>query len=149
MNNLLQNQRFHFGVYGILINNGEILLIKKSRGPYKGMYDLPGGGVEFGEKIEEALKRELEEEAGIKLDGLKFVNYNEYFSEYKNDNNELRKMHHIGLYYQVSATFDSVKSEPDGLDSLGAEFINIKNLSKIKIAPIAEPMIRLVADSIS
>ncbi len=35
------------GVYGVYIQNAQILLIKKARGPYRGMYDLPGGGIEF------------------------------------------------------------------------------------------------------
>jgi 8-oxo-dGTP pyrophosphatase MutT (NUDIX family) len=144
MNNLLSDQRFHFGVYGILIKNKEVLMIKKSRGPYKGMYDLPGGGIEFGEKVEEALKREFVEEAGIELDGLEFVGHNEYFSEYKNEKNELRKMHHVGLYYQVSATYEFIKSDADGQDSLGAEFVDINNLNNINIAPIAKPMIMKV-----
>jgi len=46
------NKRIYIGVYGIIINEGKILFIKKSRGPYKGMYDLPGGGVEYGESFE-------------------------------------------------------------------------------------------------
>ena len=45
----------HFGAYGIIIHKNKILLVKKSRGPYKGKYDLPGGKIEFGESIEEAL----------------------------------------------------------------------------------------------
>jgi len=48
------NERFHVGAYGILIKDGKILLIKKSRGAYKGMYDLPGGGIEFGERYQSA-----------------------------------------------------------------------------------------------
>lgn len=149
MNNLLYNQRFHFGAYGVLMKDGALLLIKKSRGPYQGTYDLPGGGVEFGEKAEEALRREFEEEAGISLDACKFINYNEYFSEYQDEGGESKKMHHVGLYYQVSATFESIKNEADGQDSAGAELINIQDLYKIKISPIAEPMIKLVLGSVN
>lgn len=49
--NSLPNQRFHVGVNRILIYDNRILLIKKSRGAYKGMFDLPGGGVENGNLI--------------------------------------------------------------------------------------------------
>lgn len=35
----------HLGVYGILIKNDKILLIKKGNGPYKGLLDLPGGTI--------------------------------------------------------------------------------------------------------
>ena len=148
MNNLSFDQRFHLGVYGILINNGRILLIKKSRGPYKGMYDLPGGGIEFGEKVEEALRRELMEEVGIGLGGSKFVGYNEHFSEYDNEQGEPRRMHHVGLYFLISAEFESIKKDSDGHDSLGAEFVEIKDLDSFKIAPIAEPMIRAATNKL-
>lgn len=135
------NKLFHVGVYGILIKGKKILLIKKSRGAYKGMFDLPGGGIEFGEKIEEALKRELKEETGITLNGYSFFGNNEYFCDYINEANEPRKLHHIGLYYIVSASFDKIKTDSDGQDSLGAEFVDISELDKIEIAPIAKGMI--------
>ena len=42
----------HLGVYGLVINDNKILLIKKYGGPYDGKLDLPGGTIEFGEKVE-------------------------------------------------------------------------------------------------
>ncbi len=144
----LSNERFHVGVYGILIKNKKILLIKKSRGAYKDMYDLPGGGIEFGEKIEEALKREFIEETGVTLSSYSFFSNNEYFCDYMNESGEPRKLHHIGLYYKVTASFESIKSDSDGQDSLGAEFIDIKELNKIKIAPIAKKIIDRVTKDV-
>lgn len=144
----LSNERFHVGVYGILIKDKKILLIKKSRGAYRGMYDLPGGGIEFGEKIEKTLKREFVEETGIALSSCSFLGNNEYFCNYTNESGELRKLHHIGLYYKVAASFESIKGDSDGQDSLGAEFIDIKELDKIKIAPIAKKMIDKVIKNI-
>lgn len=135
------NELFHVGVYGILIKDKRILLIKKSRGAYKGMFDLPGGGIEFGEKIEDALKREFKEETGITLSGYSFFGNNEYFCDYINEAKEPRKLHHIGIYYIVSASFDKIKTDSDGQDSLGAEFINVSELDKTEIAPIAKKMI--------
>ena len=55
----------HLGVYGLIVKDNKILLIKKVSGPYDGLLDLPGGGLEFGERPIETLKRELEEETGI------------------------------------------------------------------------------------
>ena len=137
----LPNERFHVGVYGILIKEGKILLIKKARGAYKGMFDLPGGGIEFGEKVEETLKREFIEETGLVLSSYSFLGNNEYFCDFINEAGEARKLHHLGLYYIVSASVDKIKSDGDGQDSLGAEFVDIKELDRIEIAPIAKGMI--------
>ena len=57
----------HLGSYGIIIKNKEIVLIKKANGPYKDKLDLPGGTIEFCEKPEETLVREMREEVGINI----------------------------------------------------------------------------------
>ena len=57
----------HLGAYAIIIKDNKILLIKKVTGPYDGKLDLPGGTIEFSERPEEALKRELLEEVGIEV----------------------------------------------------------------------------------
>ena len=55
-----------------LVSNqsGELLLCKMpaDRGVFPGKWSLPGGGVEDGELIEEALRREVREELGIEID---------------------------------------------------------------------------------
>lgn len=51
----------HIGVYGLVIEQNKILLIKKYGGPYDGKLDLPGGTIEFMEKPIDTLKREFME----------------------------------------------------------------------------------------
>lgn len=131
------DNHFHVGVYGILVIDRKVLMIKKSRGAYKGKYDLPGGKIEFGEETEEALRREFIEETGITIDSYKFLGYQEHFQTYKNEENRAKKLHHIGLYFHVSAKKQEIKSGPDGRDSLGAEFIDTKKIKDLKVAPIA------------
>jgi len=50
--------------------DGKYLVIHKSGAEDVGPndFDIPGGGIEFGEDIEESLKREVKEEAGIDID---------------------------------------------------------------------------------
>jgi ADP-ribose pyrophosphatase YjhB (NUDIX family) len=55
------------GVRGLVVNaDGQILLIKHS---YVNGWHLPGGGVETGETLCDALTRELAEEGGVSFDG--------------------------------------------------------------------------------
>lgn len=51
-------------VRGILINEGTIVLIKRVK-EHNTYYVFPGGGVERGEKLKTAIKRELKEELGV------------------------------------------------------------------------------------
>ena len=43
----------HFGVYAVCLENGKLLCIEKTRGPYQHRYDLPGGSQEVGEGLTE------------------------------------------------------------------------------------------------
>lgn len=58
---------------GALVRRGdEVLLVQRKHEPGKGLWSIPGGLVELGEKVWDAAKREVEEETGLKieLDGL-------------------------------------------------------------------------------
>lgn len=55
-------------VDAILEEDGKILLIKRKNEPFGGYWAIPGGFVEWGESVEEAVIRELEEETGIKAE---------------------------------------------------------------------------------
>ena len=57
----------------VIIRNQMILLIKRRADPYKGFWALPGGYVDWDESVEDAVKREVKEEADLDLKGLKLV----------------------------------------------------------------------------
>lgn len=60
-------------VNAIIIKDNKILVVKRSKEPYLGMYNLPGGHVEPGETNEEALIRELKEETNQDILITKFL----------------------------------------------------------------------------
>lgn len=53
------------GVGAIILRRGSILLVQRGRNPLKGYWSLPGGLIETGEKIEDAVMREVLEETGL------------------------------------------------------------------------------------
>jgi 8-oxo-dGTP diphosphatase len=60
-------------VDAIIPYKGGIVLVKRMNEPFKNYFALPGGIVEYGEKVEDALLREVEEETGLKGKIYKFV----------------------------------------------------------------------------
>jgi len=58
------------GVGGVVIHRNHVLLIRRGAEPLKGQWSLPGGMLELGEELEEAVRRELKEETGLDVEPL-------------------------------------------------------------------------------
>ncbi|WP_185983063.1 NUDIX domain-containing protein [Aureimonas mangrovi] len=56
------------GVSACLFVAGQLLLVERGRAPYEGCFTLPGGRVEFGERLQDAVARELYEETGLEAE---------------------------------------------------------------------------------
>lgn len=131
----------HLGVYGLIIKDRKIVLIKKHGGPYDGKLDLPGGTIEFGETPEETLKRELLEEIGIEVTDYELFDAGSvtFLWNYKED--ETLNHQHIGIFYKVNNYNNEIKKEVEidsqNDDSLGADFYEIDKLKKEELSEIA------------
>lgn len=129
------------GAYGIRISEGKILLIKKANGPYSGKLDLPGGTIEFCERSEEALKRELLEEVGIEVLNYELFDADSVSFQWNFKEDTLIKVHHTGIFYKILDYKNNIKKEMkvDEIndDSLGADFYDINKLSKEELSKIA------------
>ena len=128
------------GAYAIVVKDEKILLIKKYGGPYDGKLDLPGGTIEFGEKPEEALKRELLEEVGIEINSYKLFDANatSFDWDYKE---KLIKVHHVGIFYMIESYSNQIRTnvKVDAIndDSMGAEWFDIASLKRSELSNIA------------
>jgi ADP-ribose pyrophosphatase YjhB (NUDIX family) len=56
------------GVGGVIFDEATVLLAERGQEPAKGTWSLPGGAVELGERVVDALKREIREEIGIEIE---------------------------------------------------------------------------------
>ncbi len=92
--------QFHLGIYAIIEIKEKILLVKKTRGPYQGMWDLPGGRPSHGESILQTLQREVLEETGVQLIDAVLHTNQAFTVEYKEGNKTI-SLHHTCLIYKA------------------------------------------------
>ena len=82
------------GVAGIVVDlSRNILMLRRQRDPHKGKLGIPGGFVDHGEAVDDALRREINEETGLTVDRL------EYLASYPNE------YEYSGITYQISDVF--------------------------------------------
>ncbi len=92
---------------GILITDNKILLAKhKGLGSTGTFWCPPGGAVEFGEKLEDAVKREFREEVNIEVQVVQFLGIHQHVDP---------PLHALEIFYEVKTGNTEIKtgSDPD------------------------------------
>jgi 8-oxo-dGTP diphosphatase len=64
-------------VSAAIIRDGSVLIVRRARPPAGGLYTLPGGGVEVGESLVEAVAREVLEETALTVTPVALAGYRE------------------------------------------------------------------------
>lgn len=91
--------------------DGRILLCRMApnRGVFPGQWALPGGGVEPGERIEEALRREVREELGLEVSSLAPLLFKDAVLEKTFEGGAKEQLHMIFLVYRCSSGSLSIR----------------------------------------
>jgi ADP-ribose pyrophosphatase YjhB (NUDIX family) len=64
-------------VSAAILRDGKVLVVRRARNPANGLYSLPGGVVEAGETLMEAVKREVDEETSLVVEPVALAGYRE------------------------------------------------------------------------
>lgn len=122
------------GVYGIAMEEGQILLVCQKRGPYAGKFDFPGGGIEFRESMEQALRREFLEEVAMEFDSMNLIdNLSTTIQVMQTTSNSSYTFHHIGMIYRLEGCRLINKTQ---VGDLQHSWINLKSLSEEECSPL-------------
>jgi len=60
-------RRPEIAVGAVAVDGGTLLLVRRGQAPQAGRWSLPGGRVEWGETLDQALEREVREETGLSV----------------------------------------------------------------------------------
>jgi len=67
--------RPYLAVSAAIFRDGRVLIVRRARPPARGLYTLPGGGVELGETLEQAVIREVREETNLDIEPVALAGY--------------------------------------------------------------------------
>jgi ADP-ribose pyrophosphatase YjhB (NUDIX family) len=111
-------------VTGVMVEEERILVLRQRAGLRT--YSLPGGTLEEGETLAEALVREMREETGLEVEPGRLL----YLCDYLPDS----KTHVVHVTFEVRRTggvLGDVKAGADTTPILGVEFVNIADLPSL------------------
>ncbi len=108
----------------IICENDSIILIKRKKDPYKGLWALPGGFVEYGETVESAVLREVKEETGLEI---KLITIVGVYSDPDRD----PRGHTVTIAYLAKKIGGNLKADTDASK---AQYFKKGEISKLKLA---------------
>jgi mutator protein MutT len=140
----LDNRRYPnrpiLGVGAIIIEDGRVLLAERGREPLKGYWSLPGGAVEVGETLEQAVRRETLEETGLEIDPVAVV---EVFERITRDSTGVAEYHYVLIDYLCRVTGGVLVP---GDDVSRAEWVARAGLGQYRITEGTLPVIAKAFD---
>jgi 8-oxo-dGTP pyrophosphatase MutT (NUDIX family) len=126
----------HFGVYARIRDADHLLLVHKTRGPYTGLLDLPGGTPEPGETWPQTLQRELHEELGLHLTP---TGEFEHFAVHVRQTSAGTPIdfHHRGVYLDLQLELQHLAGLADvgSSDTAGSAWFNLHTGDRGQLSP--------------
>lgn len=124
------------GASAAIFKGEEILLIQRGKGAFTGLWSLPGGHVEPGEKAADAARREVREETGVEaaIDG--FVTIHDVI--HNGDDGALRAHYLLTVFFGRWIAGEAAPAS----DSRAASFFPLSGIDSVPMTPEAQSIIR-------
>ena len=125
---------------GALIVNAddEVLLIRSHK--WRGRYVMPGGHIELGETMEEALRREIREETGLEIRDLAFIGFQEFIY----DDAFWRRGHYVFFDYACRTDGTEVVLNDEGQEYA---WVSLEQALAMDVEPYTLRVLELYAET--
>ena len=121
---------------GVVISDGRVLLIRRGQPPLEGRWSIPGGILEIGETIADAIARELFEETGVRARALALV---EVYEKVLRDAGDRAQYHFVILDYLCEWQEGSARA---GSDVTEAVWVREEELKQFQLTGAAARVVR-------
>jgi 8-oxo-dGTP diphosphatase len=115
------------GVGALIFRRDRILMAQRGKEPLKGWWSLPGGALELGEALQDAVRREVLEETGLEVEPVKLF---EVFERIMRDDSGAPEYHYVLIDYVCRVT--GGKLFP-GDDVCAVEWVRRRDLASFNI----------------
>ncbi len=115
------------GVGAIILRRDRILMAQRGKEPLKGWWSLPGGALEVGESLADAVRREVREETGLEIRPLGVL---EIFERIMRDASGAPEYHYVLIDYMCRITGGTLRP---GDDVCHVEWTPRRELPKLQI----------------
>lgn len=132
----INNEKFNYRACAMIISGNRILAMHDQRSPY---FYLPGGRVQMGETVEDAVVREVKEELGIKARIIRPLWLNQVFFTEEVDH---LNYHELCVYFLMDISNTNLLSKGDKFTLMEGdqchdfEWLNFERLNKENFRPI-------------
>ena len=136
----LYPDRPYVAVSAAVVRDGRVLLVRRAQPPAHGLFTLPGGAVEVGETLFQAVVREIQEETGLTVEPVALAGHREVITR---DAENRVERHFVILAYAARW----VAGEP----TLNAELAEARWVAPAEIAdlPTTEGLVGIVGAAVA
>jgi 8-oxo-dGTP diphosphatase len=114
------------GVGAVILKDAGIVLVRRGVEPALGKWAIPGGAVELGESVRDAVRREAKEECGLSIELIDDKPVDVLDNLIKNNDNHLR-YHYVLLQFLARPTGGSLKPASDVTDARWVHLDEVNN----------------------
>lgn len=124
------------GIGAVIVKDNKVLLIKRAGDPGRGLWSIPGGLVELGEKIKDAVCREVKEETGLDVRVGEIADVTEIITR---DEKDKVKYHFVIVDFFAEVLRGELKPSSDALE---AKWVEFKDLRKYRLTETVERLFK-------